>query len=464
MNSILRLEKAFPWKFVLPLYVGSTLNPINSSLIATALVPIAADLHVSVGSTAALVAAVYLASAIGQPVAGKLSEVFGPRRVFAIGIIVILLAGLMGGLGHSFAAVVLARVFIGLGSSSAYPSAMLLIKRRATQTGLLQPPGGVLGGLAITGMAVAAVGLPLGGFIVGAAGWRGTFLVNIPVALIAFVLTFLWIPRDEPVKIKGGLRELMSSVDVGGILLFGASITSLLYFLLSLPQFQWITLGIAVIGLIGFIFWELRAAHPFIDLRVLGSNLALTRTYLRFALSGLVVYGVMYGASQWFEAGRHLTPEQTGLALLPMALIAPIISFPVSRRNLVRGPLLLTGITLILGSVGLLLLDSQSSIFLIALVTLVFGISMGLFTVANQTALYSQAPENLIGTAAGLIRTFGYLGSIGSSALTGIVFGSKVDDAGLHTIAIILISVSVLVLILTVADRRLTSPKSTPNS
>jgi MFS family permease len=409
-----------------------------------------------------LVAAVYLASAIGQPVAGKLSEVFGPRRVFAVGIIFILLAGLMGGLGHSFVAVVLARVFIGLGSSSAYPSAMLLIKRRSTQAGLLQPPGGVLGGLAITGMAVATVGLPLGGFIVGAAGWRGTFLINIPVALIAFVLTFLWIPRDEAVKVKGGFRELMSSIDVAGILLFGASITSLLYFLLSLPQFQWIILGIAVISLAGFIFRELRAAHPFIDLRILSSNLALTRTYLRFALSGLVVYGVMYGASQWFEAGRHLTPEQTGLALLPMALIAPIISFPVSRRNLVLGPLVLTGITLILGSVGLLLLDSQSSIFLIALVTLIFGISMGLFTVGNQTALYSQAPENLIGTAAGLIRTFGYLGSIGSSALTGIVFGSKVDDAGLHTIAIILISVGVLVLLMTVADRKLTSPKAVP--
>ncbi|NNM53281.1 MAG: MFS transporter [Spirochaetales bacterium] len=462
MNSIPGQEKAFPWKFVLPLYLGSTLNPINSSLIATALVPIAADLHVSVGSTAALVAAVYLASAIGQPVAGKLSEVFGPRRIFAIGIIFILLAGLIGGLGHSFAAIVLARVFIGLGSSSAYPSAMLLIKRRATLTGLLQPPGGVLGGLAITGMAVAAVGLPLGGLIVGSAGWRGTFLINIPVAVVAFVLTYLWLPQDEPVKVKGGFRELMSSVDVGGILLFGASITSLLSFLLSFPQFQGITLGTAVIGLIGFIFWELRAAHPFIDLRILASNLALTRTYLRFALSGLVVYGVMYGASQWFEAGRHLTPEQTGLALLPMAVIAPLISFPVSRRNLVRGPLVLTGITLILGSVGLLLLDSQSSIFLIALVTLVFGMSMGLFTVGNQTALYSQAPENQIGTAAGLMRTFGYLGSIGSSALTGIVFESKVDDAGLHTIATILIAVSVLVLLLTIADRKLAFPKPVP--
>lgn len=459
MNSISGKDKAFPWQFILPLYIGSTLNPINSSLIATALVPIAADLHVSVGSTAALVAAVYLTSAIGQPAAGKLAEVFGPRRVFAIGIIFIFLAGLIGGLGHSFTAVVLARAFIGLGSSSAYPSAMLLIRRRAAQAGLTEPPGGVLGGLAITGMVVAAMGLPLGGLIVGTMGWRSTFLINIPVALIAFTLTFLWIPPDETVKVKGGFRELMSRIDAGGIFLFGTGITSLLYFLLSLSQFHWIVLGIAIMAFFCFIFWELRAVHPFIDLRLLSSNLALTRTYFRFALAGLVVYGVMYGVSQWFQAGRHLTPGQSGLALLPLAVIAPIISLPVSRRNLVRGPLVLSGAALVIGSIGILMINSHTPILLMALVTSAFGVSMGLFNVSNQTALYSQAPEKTMGTASGLLRTFGYLGSIGSSALTGIVFGTNVNDSGLHILAIILISVSVLVLLMTLTDRKLTSHK-----
>ena len=131
----------------------------------------------------------------------------------------------------------------------------------------------------------------------------------------------------------------------------------------------------------------------------------------------------------------------------------------MSKRNLVRGPLVLTGVALLLGSLGLLMIDSHSSIFLIALVTLVFGMAMGLFSVSSQTALYSQAPESMMGTAAGLLRTFGYLGSIGSSALTGIVFSTEVNDAGLHTIAMILISVSVLVLLMTVADRKLASSK-----
>lgn len=79
-------EHPFSWRFTTPLFIGSALNPINSSLIATALVPIAHGVGVSIGQTAALVTALYLASAIAQPTAGKAAEVFGPRRVFVAGI------------------------------------------------------------------------------------------------------------------------------------------------------------------------------------------------------------------------------------------------------------------------------------------------------------------------------------------------------------------------------------------
>jgi MFS family permease len=72
----------FPWQFTTPLFIGSALNPINSSLIATALLPIARGIGVPIGQTAALVTALYLATAIAQPTAGKAAEVFGPRRVF----------------------------------------------------------------------------------------------------------------------------------------------------------------------------------------------------------------------------------------------------------------------------------------------------------------------------------------------------------------------------------------------
>src|ERR1700743_1877120 len=79
--------RPFPWQFTAPLFIGSAFTPINSSLIGTALLPIAHGIGVPIGQTAALVTALYLATAIAQPTAGKAAEVFGPRRVFLRGIV-----------------------------------------------------------------------------------------------------------------------------------------------------------------------------------------------------------------------------------------------------------------------------------------------------------------------------------------------------------------------------------------
>jgi sugar phosphate permease len=74
---------------------------------------------------------------------------------------------------------------------------------------------------------------------------------------------------------------------------------------------------------------------------------------------------------------------------------------------------------------------------------------------ANQTALYTQAGAGQIGTASGLLRTFGYLGSIGSATITSIVFHTSVSDAGLHDMALVLVGVAAVVLLMTLLDRHL---------
>ncbi len=449
----------FSWKFTLPLYLGSTLNPINSSLIATALVPISLSLRVPVGQVAALVAAVYLTSSVAQPAAGKLSEVLGPRLVFLVGTLCVFIAGLVGGFGQNLAQLIVARVLVGLGSSTAYPSAMILVRRRAAEAGLKEIPGGILGGLAVAGMAIAALGLPLGGFLVGTAGWRMTFFANIPIALLTFLFGFWGLPNDKGTRRFKGASKIFTQLDLGGMVLFAGSITSLLSFLLSLPRTNWILLSLVVVTGMAFIFWELKVQTPFIDLRLLFRNGALSRTYARVALTGLIMYGVMYGVSQWLEPARGFSPEQAGFLLLPMTLVAPFVSFPVSKRNLVRGPLLVTSVALVVGSISLLTFNSQTPVFTIVIVMLAFGIVMGLFSVANQTALYSQAPAHDMGTAAGLFRTFAYLGSIGSSALTGIIFSKSVNNHGLSLLAWTFLGASVLVFILTIFDKALHNHK-----
>jgi MFS family permease len=99
----------------------------------------------------------------------------------------------------------------------------------------------------------------------------------------------------------------------------------------------------------------------------------------------------------------------------------------------------------------------------IVIITIIFGVSTGLGAAGNQTALYSQAPPEQLGTASGLSRTFGYVGSIAASAITGIVFHTSVTDSGVHLIAWIMVGVSVVLVALSVADRTL-RPKTPTNS
>jgi MFS family permease len=452
-------RNAFGWRFLTPMFMGSALNPVNSSLIATALVPIAAAMGVSVGRTAVLVSALYLASSIAQPTAGKLAEEFGPRKVFLTGILLVLAGGLVGGLAPNLATLIVARVLIGIGTSAGYPSAMLLIRRRAASAGLAAPPGSVLGGLVIAGMVTPALGLPIGGALVAVWGWRAAFFVNVPLALAALFMAALWIPRDPRPEVARSAREVAQRIDLAGIVGFGGGMAALVIFLMSLPSPQWIALAVSAAAFAALAWWELRASKPFFDIRLLGTNLALSRTYLRWAVMCLCLYTVLYGVTQWLEAARGLSALGASLVLLPMSAAGAIVAWPVSRRNLLRLPLLITGVSCLVGSAGVLLLTSSTPLALIVLVTLLFGVTTGTGASANQTALYAQVDAAQIGTASGLFRTFGYIGSIASSAIISIVFHAGVSDHGVHVIAVVMTAVSVVALVLTVADRRLMALK-----
>jgi len=445
----------FPWQFTTPLFIGSALNPVNSSLIATALLPIAHGIGVPIGQTAALVTALYLATAIAQPTAGKAAEVLGPRRVFLAGIIMVGAGGLAGGLAQDLITLLVSRVLIGLGTSCAYPTAMLLIRRRAREAGLDNPPGGVLGGLQIAGIATASLGLPVGGVLVGVFGWRSVFLVNVPIAVIALIAALAWVQPDGPLHRPLRLRDLAARLDLAGIAGFALAMIALLLFLFGLPVAHWYLLVICAAAWAALVVWELRAGAPFLDVRMLASNKALTRTYLRFGLAMLCLYVVLYGVTQWIEAVRGLSETEAGLIVLPMTLISGLVISPVSRRNLVRGPVIAAAVACLIGSAGVLTLSGSASIGLIIVITLIFGLVTGFASAGNQTALYSQAPADQLGTASGLLRTFGYVGSIASSAITGIVFHASVTDSGLHLIAWIMIGVSLVLALVSVLDRGL---------
>ncbi|MFJ1588294.1 MFS transporter [Streptomyces sp. NPDC088197] len=450
-----RRGKPFGARFVTPLYTGAALNPVNSSMIATALVPIAASLDIPVGRTAILISSLYLTSAIAQPAAGRLAEVFGPRRVFLTGTLIVLAAGVIGAIAWNLPVLVLSRVLIGAGTSAAYPSAMLLIRRRATAVGLQDPPGNVLGGLAVAGAATVAIGPAVGGLLVGGLGWQTAFLVNVPAAGAAFAMALLWIDKD-PARAGGrSPRELAVRIDVVGMAGFAGALTSLLVFLTGLPTPDWTALAAAVVLAGALVAWELRAARPFLDVRLLASKPALTRTYLRNGLTLMGTYVILYGLTQWLEAAHGLSAYQAGLVLVPMGALSAVTARIASRRTSVRGVLIGSAVLLLLGAAAALPLTAHTPVAAVVAVTALFGLTSGASTVANQTVLYRESPPESVGTASGLLRTFGYIGSIASAAITGIAFHSRVDDTGLHRISWSLVAIGAVVLLMTVFDRHL---------
>ncbi|WP_433502909.1 MFS transporter [Pseudonocardia halophobica] len=455
-------SKAFGWQFSLTLVLAAMLNPVNSSIVATALVPIGEALGLPVGRVALLVTSLYIASAVAQPAMGRFAQRFGPRRVFLAGAFLVAAGGIVGASAQDLAALAVARVLLGVGTSAGFPSAMLMIRRRAEDTG--EHPGGVMGALVASSQVTVLLGLPLGGLLVSAAGWRATFWINIPLAVALLVMAYFWLPADGRSSAAGGARRLLGELDVLGIALFGAALTLLVSFLVSLPAAHWVLLGGALAAGALLVVWELRASNPLVDMRTLLKNRALTTTYLRTGGGMLMAYAVMYGLTQWLQETRQLSATAAGLLIVPMSAAGALVTRPISRRGLVRTPLIVSAVLAVAMAVALVLLSNTTPLVLVIAITAVVGVSVGLATVGNQAAVFTQADREDTGIAAGLMRTSGYIGAIASGSIISVVFREGPSDAGLHGIADILIPVTVLVLLLAVFDKRLPRRLDTPRA
>jgi len=440
-------QHAFDRRLIAPMVLGAVLNPVNSSMIAVALVPIGVAFGAPPSETAWLVSALYLATAVGQPVVGRLVDIYGPRRLYLASTALVGVAGLLGALAPSLGVLIAARVLLGFGTCAGYPAAMYLIRSESARTGH-DSPGGVLTALAVAGQTVAVIGPTLGGLLIGLGGWHMTFSVNIPLSLACLVLGALRLPRTPVTKATGRL-------DVAGVVLFAAMLTALLLFLMSPRLGNWYLLALAIVAGAGLAVRELRVDEPFIDLRLLAGNRPLLATYGRTLLMYTVSYAFLYGFTQWLEEGRGLSPAVAGLVLLPMFGTGVVVSTLTGRNPAVRGKLVGGAITLLAGCAMLLLLNDNSAIWLLVAVALVVGVPQGLNSLANQNALYHQADPARMGSSAGLLRTFMYLGAMVASAANGVFLHDGADTAGLRHLSLFMLAVAAVFLVVTVLDRSL---------
>lgn len=432
---------------IAPMMLGSILNPINSSMLAVALIPIGAAFGVGPADTAWLVTGLYLATAVGQPVMGRLVDRYGPRPLYLIGTAVVGVAGLLGALAPTLGVLIASRVLLGFGTSAAYPASMSLIRSEADRTGMASPTG-VLSALSIANQVIAVIGPTLGGLLIGVGGWHLIFTVNVPLSLACVVLGFIWLPRSTGRSGEGRL-------DLAGIVLFAAMLVSFMVFLMKPSRSAVVLIGVAVVLGVGFTWRELRAADPFIDLRVLGGNGPLLATYGRQICTFVVSYSFLYGFTQWLEEGRSLSAPTAGLVLLPMSLAAVAITAITGRRAAVRGKLVAGSILLLVACGALHLAGGGSPLWLLVGLGVLAGFPQGLNGLANQNALYHQADPARMGSSAGLLRTCTYLGALTAAAANASFFSDGATTSGLHELSWFLLGVGVLLFALTVLDRSL---------
>ncbi|WP_213454489.1 MFS transporter [Rhizomonospora bruguierae] len=190
--AIAGTRPAVPPSVVSALALGTLLNPLNSSMIAVALISLDREFGVGVGSVTWLISGFYLAACVSQPLMGRLADQYGPRRIFLVGLVIVALAGVAAVTAPGFWWLVGCRVVQAVGTSAAFPAGLALIRRIAGTT----PPAATLATLGITASGSAALGPVLGGVLVAFTGWRGVFAVNIPLALIGLVMALRWLPAD----------------------------------------------------------------------------------------------------------------------------------------------------------------------------------------------------------------------------------------------------------------------------
>ncbi|MEZ5102439.1 MAG: MFS transporter [Thermoleophilia bacterium] len=424
---------------------GTLLNALNSSMIAVALVSLQRDFGLRFDTVSWVVSVFYLASASGQPVMGRLSDVLGPRRVFRVGLVISAAAATAAPFAPDFGWLLGLRALQAIGTSALFPSGVAIV--RAT---IHDRQARALGVLALFSSMAAALGPTLGALLVSAGGWQAIFWANLPIVALSSALAARFLPPDPPVPPARPLA-VVRRVDPLGVALFVAALVALLWFLLSLGRgADYAALAIGLGALAAFVAAELRAREPFVDLRELVANRALSTVYVRYVLVNVVFYCVFLGFPSYLEESRDLSLKAAGLVMLAVTGVG-IVTVPAAGRLIDRRgptPALVAGFAIMTaGSALMLTLGDGSPVWWIVVVLAALGASSGFSNLGLQATLVRASRPDAIGTASGLFMTARYLGSILAACVLGIAFGDSIDRDAQHRIALLMTVLSGIVLV-----------------
>jgi EmrB/QacA subfamily drug resistance transporter len=411
--------------------LGMLLSAVDQTVVGTAMPRIIADLN-GLKEYAWVTTSYMLASTVTVPLYGKLSDIYGRKPFFLLGMILFLLGSALSGTSQNMTQLILFRGIQGLGAGALMPIVIAII-------GDIFPPAerGKWQGLLMAVFGLASILGPwAGGAITDHWGWRYVFYVHMPIGALALIFCVIALPS--------AYRKTEHLVDVwGAVLLAVAAVPMLLGFSWAGNQYPWgnwhilSAFAVALAGWIAFAWWELRFSEPIISPRLFKNSVFAISVLASF----LVTFG-MFGAIMYIplfmQAVVGDSAQNSGVMLTPMMLgfmVSSIVGGQImSRTGKYKA---LSIVTLAIAIVGMWLLSHMGATSTNGLVVrnmvvmgLGIGTMMSLFTIVVQNAF----PFNMIGSVTANLQFFRSIGGTVGIAVLGSVLTSRFTHALPHKI------------------------------
>lgn len=331
----------FPLAALLTLVIGGFMAILDGSIVNVALPKMMSIFGVTADEVQWVMTAYLLASGVVVPVTGYLGDRFGMKSMYIFSLVSFTAGSLICGLAWSNNSLVMARVIQAIGGGMIMPVSMSMIYLIVPREKI----GMALGIWGIAAMAAPSIGPTLGGYLVDHFSWQWIFTINIPVGLGA---TFLAMALLHETPRRTDLRP-----DIPGIVLSAAACFALLLALSKGQDKGWTSLYIVNLFIFSgftailFIIWELNTPEPLVDIRLL-KNMTFAISLVCLSIVTVGMFSAIFMIPLFAQSIQGYTPMQTGLMMMPMALVMGVM-MPISGRlfdKIGATPLSLIGLTI----------------------------------------------------------------------------------------------------------------------
>lgn len=402
------------------LLLGMSLGALEATVVGTAMPTVIAALG-GLAHYSWVFSAYLLTSTASVPIWGRLSDLYGRRRMYLLGVLAFLVGSAACGAATSMFGLIAARALQGLGAGAIIPISQAVVGEMYT---LAERPRmqALFSGL----WGLASIAGPLvGGYITDAWSWRWVFLINVPAGVLALAVIALAYPATRG---SGTVR-----VDWLGALLLFAGISLLLIGLggEAGPRAGWLASSLAVLAL--FVLVERRTREPILSLELLRTPV-IARTFAVVFLSGFALFGGIAFIPLYVQAVQGGSATEAGQVLTPLFLGWVLMSVAGARATVRIGYRIVAGtggVLMTLGFAGLAALDSGSG--QVALYTACFlaGCGMGCIMMSLLLAVQHGVPRSQLGIATSLNQFSRSIGAAVGVAAMGALMAHGVSAASL---------------------------------